>query len=248
MSTSRGFSIRIDEASYNAVINGLKAITWKSEESVFSAAINKTAKKAQGWWGEAVGDTYVGEWPKGLVGRSEIKKSTSANVGATIDFKSGIPGLRKFEAAPFATPTRFSKSPPLKYRRLAVGPKPGQYKTFLLGPQAKYTVTGRQRADEGQTTFRGAFMTTFANANGNDHGALAWRKNGSDRSEHRISGKGHHARFPQRYPLGQAFGSSDRAMADNPDVHAAVDPKVEKFLNDEVAKALDRALTRAGAK
>lgn len=243
MSTGRGISIRIDEASYNAVINGLKAITWKSEESVFSAAINKTAKKAQGWWGEEVGKTYVGEWPKGLVGRSTIRRSTAANVGATIDFKSGIPGLKKFEAAPFATPTRFSKSPPLKYRRLAVGPKPGQYKTFLLGPQARYTVTGRQRADEGTTTFKGAFMTSFGS-----HEALAWRKSGANRKEHRISGKGLHAQFPKRYPLGQAFGSSDRAMADNPDVHAVVDPKVEKFLNDEVAKALDRALARAGAK
>ena len=244
MSTSRGISIRIDEASYNAVINGLKAITWKSEESVFSAAINKTAKKAQGWWGEEVAKVYVGDWPKGLVGRSTIRKSTTANVGATIDFKSGLPGLEKFQTAPLSTPTRFSRNPPLRYRRLAVGPKPGQYKTFLLGPQAKYTVTGRQRADEGTTTFSGSFMTWFGG-----HRALAWRKNGkAAKGEHHISGKGLHGRFPKRYPLGQAFGSSDRAMADNPDVHAAVDPKVEKFLNDEVAKALDRALVKAGAK
>lgn len=235
--------IVLDEASYQAVINGLKAITWKSEESLFSAAINKTAKKAQGWWGEEVNRVYVGEWPRGLVGRSTIRRSTSANVGADIDFRSTLPGLEKFQTAPLSTPTRFSRNPPLRLRHLAVGPKPGQYKTFLLGPQAKYTVTGRQRADEGTTTFKDSFMVWFGS-----HRALAWRKNGSDRKEHRISGKGLHGQFPQRYPLGQAFGSSDRAMADNEDVKNAVEPKVQKFLTDEVAKALDRALAKAGAK
>lgn len=243
MSDVKGFRIKMDEASYQAVIDGLRAITWKSEESVFSAAINKTAKHAQVWWAEEVNKVYVGEWPKGLLGRSKINKSTTASVGASIDFRSKLPGLRKFEAGPSATPTRFSKSPPLRLRHLAVGPKPGQYRTFLLGPQAKYTVTGRQRADEGRTTFGGSFMTNFGL-----HEALAWRKDGSNRKGHRIKGTGYHQQFPQRYPLGQAFGSSDRAMADSPDVHRVVDPKVEQFLNDEVAKALDRALKRAGAK
>ena len=243
MGDGRGFSIKIDEASYQAVINGLRAITWKSEESIFSSAINRTAKKAQDWWQTAVSHTYVGEWPRGLKERSTIRKSTTANVGAEIIFKSEIPGIRKFQASPGATPTVFSRSAPRRWRKLAVGPNE-DYMFFLLGPQKRYRVTGRQRKDQGPTVFTSSFMVTF----GASHEAVAWRKDGSDRKEHRIRGDGKHGRFPQRYPLGQAFGSSDRAMADNETVHAEVDPKVEKFLNDEVAKALERALASASAK
>lgn len=244
MADAKGFRIKIDEANYQAVIDGMRAITWRSEESVFSSAINKTAKHAQVWWTDEIKKVYIGEWPKGVLARSSIKPSTAANVGATIDFKSGIPGLKKFRATPAQTPTRFSRSQPKTWRKLAI--KIGgeeQYRSFYLGPQKYYLVYGQQRADQTATRFAGAFMATFGK-----HEALAWRKDGSDRKEHRISGKGKHGKFPQRYPLGQAFGSSDRAMADNPDVHKVVDPKVQEFLNDEVAKALDRALKRAGAK
>ena len=120
MADAKGFRIKIDEANYQAVIDGMRAITWRSEESVFSSAINKTAKHAQVWWTDEIKRVYIGEWPKGVLARSSIKPSTAANVGATIDFKSGIPGLKKFRATPAQTPTRFSRSQPKTWRKLAI--------------------------------------------------------------------------------------------------------------------------------
>lgn len=237
---STGIRVKLDEKQYQVVIKALRDVAGKSEEAVISTAANKTAKKAQTWITQEARKVYVGEMPAGIKERSTIRKSTVARVGAELSFKSKLPGIRKFQARPGATPTVFSKSGPKKVRKLAVKDASGKehYIYRTLGPQKKYTVSGRQRRDEGMHTFRDAFMVSFGT-----HDALAWRgRPGS--SNWRPKGKA--VEFPQRYPLRQSLASSDRAMAGNEDVYGVVGPRIQQYLSDQVAQALLSALQKAG--
>ena len=241
--STRGVRIKLDEKSYQAVIQALRHVA-KSEESVISTAANKTARKAQTWISNEAKKVYIGEMPSGLKGRSTIRKSTVAKVGAEISFKSELPGVRKFQARPDATPTVFAKSGPKRVRKLAVKDASGKehYIYRTLGPQKKYTVTSRQRKDEASHTYHNAFMVTFKSG----HKALAWRGQPPKSRSWKPKPTDKATQFPQRFPIQQAFGSSDRAMAENDDVYGVVEPQIQQYLNDQVAAALLSALQKAG--
>ena len=244
--STRGVRIKLDEKSYQAVIQALRHVA-KSEESVISTAANKTARKAQTWISNEAKKVYIGEMPSGLKGRSTIRKSTVAKVGAEISFKSELPGIRKFQARPDATPTVFSKSGPKRVRKLAVKDASGKehYIYRTLGPQKKYTVTSRQRNDEASHTYHNAFMVSFK-AGDKSHQALAWRGQPPKSRSWKPKPTEKATQFPQRFPIQQAFGSSDRAMAENDDVYGVVEPQIQQYLNDQVAAALLSALQKAG--
>ena len=241
--SSRGIQIKLDEKQYQAVIKSLRNVA-KSEESVISSAANKTAKKAQTWISNEARKVYLGEMPSGLKGRSSIRKSTVAKVGAEISFKSELPGVRKFQSKPDATPTVFSKSGPKRVRKLAVKDASGKehYIYRTLGPQKKYTVTSRQRKNEASHTYHNAFMMTFKSG----HRALVWRGQPPKSRSWKPKPTEKATQFPQRFPIQQAFGSSDRAMAENDDVYGVVEPQIQQYLSDQVAAALLSALQKAG--
>lgn len=242
---SSGVRIRLDEKSYQAVIKGLRNVAGRSEESIISSAANRTAKKAQTWITQEAQKVYLGEMPGGMKGRSEIHKSTVAKVGAEISFKSELPGIRKFKTSPEETPTVFSKSGPKRVRKLAVKDASGRehYIYRTLGPQKKYRVTSRQRADESPNVYDNAFLVTVGKGG---HKALMWRGKPPKTRNWRPKATDKATTFPQRFPLQQAFGSSDRAMARNEDVYGVVEPKIEQYLNEQVAAALLSALQKAG--
>lgn len=88
--------ISIDEEEYNRIIQALRSVEGKSEESIFRTAANNTAKYAKKQLEKQTKKVYGGEAPKTVPERSEIGgKAYVKNPTATIVFKSEQPDIQK---------------------------------------------------------------------------------------------------------------------------------------------------------
>lgn len=87
--------IAIDEEEYNRIIQALRSVEGKSEESIFKSAVNNTAKSAKKQLEKKTKSVYGGEAPKGVSERDGIEKGKVKNPTATIIFKSTQPDIRE---------------------------------------------------------------------------------------------------------------------------------------------------------
>lgn len=87
--------ISIDEEEFSRIIQALRTIEGKSEESIFKSAVNSTAKYAKKQLEKQTKKVYGGEAPGGISARDKIEKGRVKNPTATIIFKSEQPDIRK---------------------------------------------------------------------------------------------------------------------------------------------------------
>lgn len=107
----------LDEGYIQQVIQTMRKME-KSEESVFKTAINNTASRAQKLLSRQANRIYGGEAPRGILGRSSIKKSTVSGLGATIIFRSTQPDITKFRVSASGqspTPITYENGQRLKF-------------------------------------------------------------------------------------------------------------------------------------
>ena len=214
-------SFRLREEDINSVISALRNVSGKSEEQVFKKAVNETAKYARRELSKKAKRVYASPQSDGIYERAIIKKATVGDLGAEVDFgnQQRVPSILKFRAEPESTPTVFT-SQDVRARRIGNGYR-------YLGKQKSYNVRSSQWRSGGMTTHRGAFIAHMAN-NGPGHDGMFYRSGGTTRT-----GK------PK---LIEIYGSTDRAMVRNEKVYPEVEPKIGQRLNEQVQKALAKAL------
>lgn len=225
-----GVHIEIDQESYQRIIDALRHVQGVSEEETLAKALNHTLKQAQDVLSKRAKEVYVGEHVKGIKERSKIYKAYANNPSGRVSFRSEQPAITKFKYTPKSTPTEFLPGTASRRRffdfRSQINPNGAQITAFV-GKQKKYDVHADQLRSNGSgSKIENGFVVRFKSG----HIAVAFRSSKKKRNH--------------RYGLLQLLGSSDMAMVRNEKVFGAEKENLARYLNEQCAEQLKKALRR----
>lgn len=225
-----GVHIEIDQESYQRIIDALRHVQGVSEEGTLAKALNQTLKQARDVLSKRAKEVYVGEHVKGIKERSKIHKARSSAPAGQISFKSEQPAITKFKYLPHSTPTTFLPGTPTRRKffdfKSQINPGGAQIFAFV-GKQKKYNVYVDQlRANSLGHKIENGFVVKFKSG----HIAVAFRSSKKKKNN--------------RYGLLQLLGSSDMAMVRNEKVFGAEKENLARYLNEQCAEQLKKALRR----
>lgn len=97
-------SIQVPERMLTDIEKRLSDVSGKTKESVLKTAVNNTAKQAQRLLAQKASQEYAGKIArKGtILSKSDIKKATTANPSAVINFKSPVHEIKEFHVSSLA--------------------------------------------------------------------------------------------------------------------------------------------------
>lgn len=211
------FWIEMDPDIFRQILQVERAVTGRSAEFMISRAATEAAKQARESLGERVRQRYNGPFPGGTEGRSEIKKGTIGKPGAELVFKSALPAIADFKAAPKAAPTKFLKTGKKRIVPLHIGKDDDDVVYRWLGPQKKYHIKVSQLTSTGMQETKDAFIKN----NG------VFIRTGSS-----------------RWAFKKVWGSSDRAMVRQDEVYGAEEPRISQIFVEQCEKQIEAALAK----